>query len=460
MKLLDYCVQLCAIAASAHLKVASYVFLRMLPLGYNFLPKILAAYALFATSFFLHLRSPFRTKVFILDSVANTIILLFIADFLYRGHIFHQENNLAFSRLGFVNATSSRLVIRYPIASNFTLTYVPSGSGVGGKVQALISSSEDYTTSVTLSDLVPSTQYEYTTSLGHLGSFITPSTEQKRFSFISSSCWKPFYPYNPLSHSLSLPGLRSLGDYLDKTGAPDFIFFLGDFIYSDLPVKIAPYTREYYTTLFRQVYASPDWSYKLRNTPWLHMFDDHELVNDFYQEMTDGENIYRNAMNPFVWYQNRANPPSTGPNKFYYTFKRGDASFFVLDTRSYRGVPPAKDAQDGGLGQRSMLGKQQLAELEAWIRDEKGWKVIVSGVPFTRNWSGGGDEMDSWAGYLEERQHIFELLWESGGGIIISGDRHEHATVKFLLPHRPLIRKKMLSSSSQLLLCHSSSNPS
>jgi len=94
--------------------------------------------------------------------------------------------------------------------------------------------------------------------------------------------------------------------------------------------------------------------------------------------------MYRDAMNPFVWYQHRVNPSSSDPNKFYYTFRRGDASFFVLDTRSYRDVPPVKDSSSGGLGQRSMLGKQQFAELEAWIMSEKGWKVIVSGVPFTR----------------------------------------------------------------------------
>ncbi|KAK7470526.1 hypothetical protein VKT23_001951 [Stygiomarasmius scandens] len=433
MKLLEFFVQLCAIVASARLKVASYVFLRMLPLGYKFLPEILTSYTLFATGFLFSFCGRFRTSnAFVLDAIVNTLILLFVADFLYRGHFLYHEDNLSFSRLGFLDPTSSRLLIRHPKASNFTLTYV--SSGAEANLQASISPLEDYTTSVTLNNLAPSTRYNYTTSLGHSGSFHTPPANKKKISFISSSCWKPFYPYNPLSHALSIAGLRHLGDYVEKVNVPDFIFFLGDFIYSDLPVQVAPYTKEYYTTLFRQVYASPDWSEKLRNIPWLHMFDDHEIVNDWYKEMPQGQDMYRDAMNPFVWYQHRVNPPSSDPNKYYYTYKRGDASFFVLDTRSYRDVPPAKDSSSGGLGQQSMLGKQQFAELEAWIMSEKGWKVIVSGVPFTRNWSEGGDEMDSWAGYLEERQQVFELLWKYGGGIIISGDRHEHATVKFPPP--------------------------
>ncbi|KAF5344145.1 hypothetical protein D9758_008844 [Tetrapyrgos nigripes] len=428
-------VQFGAVVASAQIKVASYVFLRMLPLGYKFLPKILTSYAVFTAGLLLHLRFQRRTAAaFVLDGIVNTLILLFIADFLYRGHFLHPANDLSFSRLGFVDETNSHIVIRHPNASNYTLTYV-SHDGKAS-VEAFITASEDYTSSVVLTGLTPSTRYNYTTSLGHSGTFRTSSTPQKRFSFISSSCWNPFYPYDPLSHALSIPGLRYLNDYVeDKMDHdPDFVFLLGDFYYSDLPIQLAPYTREYYTKLFRQVYASPDWTYKLRNIPWLHMFDDHELVNDFYPQMVEGGDMYNKAMDPFVSYQHRANPSSKDTSKFYYTFRRGDASFFVLDTRSYRDVPPPKHGENGGLGTRSMLGKQQLEELEEWIRKEKGWKVIVSGVPFTRNWSEGGDEMDSWAGYLEERQHIFELLWKYGGGVVISGDRHEHATVKFPPP--------------------------
>ncbi|KAF8875688.1 hypothetical protein CPB85DRAFT_1345424 [Mucidula mucida] len=42
--------------------------------------------------------------------------------------------------------------------------------------------------------------------------------------------------------------------------------------------------------------------------------------------------------------------------------------------------------------------------------------------------------MHSWAGYLDEREEILALLWQAGGGIIVSGDRNEHATVKFPPP--------------------------
>ncbi|KAJ6600031.1 PhoD-like phosphatase-domain-containing protein [Mycena vulgaris] len=255
---------------------------------------------------------------------------------------------------------------------------------------------------------------------------------------------------------LALPGLAHLARYV-KSAPPDFVLFLGDFICehlyfialplfpidactdSDLPIQTAPLTTRFYRQLYRQVYASPSWTRTLRDLPWIHVFDDHELINDYHPAMPGGEVMYARAMDPFEHYQRAANPPRADRDarKTYTQFRRGDAAFFILDTRTYRATPPAKAS--GGTGSRTMLGAAQLAELLRWIDAEEGWKVVVSGVPMTRNWSEGGDEMDSWAGYLDERELIFKALWRTGGGVIVSGDRHEHGepsspTVKFPPP--------------------------
>lgn len=68
-------------------------------------------------------------------------------------------------------------------------------------------------------------------------------------------------------------------------------------------------------------------------------------------------------------YLGRANPSVSTDNKtFYYTFKRGDNAFFVLDTRSHRKTTnaagtslPYADAA------RSMLGLAQLQHLLSWL---------------------------------------------------------------------------------------------
>jgi alkaline phosphatase D len=46
----------------------------------------------------------------------------------------------------------------------------------------------------------------------------------------------------------------------------------------------------------------------------------------------------------------------------------------------------------------------------------------VSSVPFTRNWR-GPESIDSWAGYLNERQVILDKMWKTEGVVVISGVR-------------------------------------
>jgi alkaline phosphatase D len=48
--------------------------------------------------------------------------------------------------------------------------------------------------------------------------------------------------------------------------------------------------------------------------------------------------------------------------QFYYEFKRGDAAFFVMDTRRYRSGIDGSD-----FSFRSMLGDQQLSALFTWL---------------------------------------------------------------------------------------------
>lgn len=67
-----------------------------------------------------------------------------------------------------------------------------------------------------------------------------------------------------------------------------------------------------------------------------------------------------------------------------------------------------------------MLGEEQMDDLREWLETVKGWKAFVSSVPFTRNWR-GPEEIDSWAGYLWERERILELMWGIGGAVVISG---------------------------------------
>jgi alkaline phosphatase D len=133
------------------------------------------------------------------------------------------------------------------------------------------------------------------------------------------------------------------------------------------------------------------------------MFDDHEIIND-YAPAEQETDLYDEAIPPFNNYQLSANPRGIDAiQRSYFTFNIGQVAFFVLDNRSYRSPQPLRTSENStaGWGERTMLGDTQMRHLRVWAavkgEHEKRLLVVVSGVPFTRNWSKGGDEFDSWA---------------------------------------------------------------
>ena len=350
-----------------------------------------------------------RPRISWLSVLVNVLCVGAVLDFLYRGEIFHQSLDLSFSRVGFVDDTSARIVIRAPFHSTTPVEIDASTTSTEAIKQIMeVSEANDFVATFLLPGLMPDTDYTYKTNASHSGTFRTVKPDSKRWSLAATSCIKPFYPYNPLSHGLRIEGFEYLGEHY-ATSPFDMMLFLGDFIYIDLPVSYG-WTKEHYQTAYRQVYASPSWSPALRSVPWLHVYDDHEIINDW----SAGESgLYQPAMAPFHAYQGFANPAANfGRDKTYFTFHKGDIAFFVMDTRRYRVDQQVED----GSG-KTMLGLAQRDDLEKWLVDEKRWKVVVSSVPFTRNWVGN----DSWAGYLWERDYLLAKMKETEGVIILSG---------------------------------------
>jgi alkaline phosphatase D len=121
----------------------------------------------------------------------------------------------------------------------------------------------------------------------------------------------------------------------------------------------------------------------------------------------------------------------------YYSFRYGDAAFFVLDTRRYRTLP----TEDAPVP--TMLGETQLAALHSWLSHANGtasFKFIVSSVPFTSLW-GHDASTDSWAGFSAEKAALLAALHTVPNVIILSGDRHEFASIEFNSPDRHTVRE-------------------
>ncbi|OQO13857.1 hypothetical protein B0A48_00732 [Cryoendolithus antarcticus] len=390
----------------------------------------------------------------------NLAAVLMVLDLVYRGPTFHPAHDLSLARVGYVSDRDAKLLVREPDASKYPVSasyrYADSPVSMGSRPDgtwksagqlAWLDNSTDFTGTLELTRLKPDTRYQWHLSSNHSGHFTTAPAvgslsgrfgTEGVFTFVHSSCLKNNFPYRPFRHALSNPGLKHLSAALLGLKA-QFMLFLGDFIYIDVPrrpgVMAEDYRREY-----RQTYASPDWTAAARELPWIHVYDDHEVANDWDKNTTG---VFEAAFDPYRNYHISVNPPAVRPGESWFSFVQGPASFFMLDTRRYRAPNDNTNGSDPitGAPTKSLLGEHQLADLLSWLkrREPSGvrWKILVSSIPFTKNWWFGAQ--DTWRGYLGERQIILEAMWDVGleggvGVVVLSGDRHEFAATAFPPP--------------------------
>lgn len=393
-------------------------------------------------------RSPLLSRFTVL---INIVMTLFTLDFLLRGLLLYSGEDITLSRIGYVSPTTASLLVREPDPAQLPLTvYYQEAAEVDATkwteegIIYTLDNTTDFTTSVVLKGLKPSSQYRYSLTNNRTGTFTTaplPGSESAhRLTFLTSSCMKPNFPYNPLSHPLRLPGVEQMSQTIANLPSllrPAFMLFLGDFIYIDVPMRFGS-SISHYRSEYRRVYSSPSWTNTPESPaidlPWLHTLDDHEIENDWSHGNTTAP--YPAAAEPYIHYHVSVNPPipatpfGKAENTTYFSFINGPASFFMLDTRTYRSEPTQANS--------TILGSAQLQSLLAYLgRPEPAevrWKIIASSVPFTKNWHVG--TTDTWGGFLHERRTVFEAMWraerELGVRIVLlSGDRHEFGATRF-----------------------------
>jgi alkaline phosphatase D len=382
----------------------------------------------------------------------NMVLLGTVLDVLYRAPLLHPCHDVSFGRVGYVSDRTANILVREPYAYDVKVHYRPVDSSISAWKHKTLPASQpnywltndtDFTAAIEVDHLRSGTPYEYiieTSSRNVTGTFTTAPPpghvsplKDNKYTFLHSSCIKPRVPYTPFQHALEYPGLKHLAQHIPKL-RPYFMLFLGDFIYVDVPMRLGK-TAEHYRREYRQVYASPSWPAVSENLPWVHVIDDHEIANDWDGNTTG---VYGAANDAFSNYHGSVNPPPHRAGHTYYSFVQGPAEFFLMDTRRYR----SPENNDPNGESKTMLGQEQLSDLLTWIgsRPPRGvhWKIIATGVPFTKNW-GGPSGKDTWGGYMVERRKILEAAWEFGskhdiGIVILSGDRHEFAATSFPPP--------------------------
>ncbi|RDW88305.1 alkaline phosphatase family protein-like protein [Coleophoma cylindrospora] len=398
------------------------------------------------------LPSPTSAALSLLTLLINVGLILSATDFIYRAKIYHPSHDLSFARVGYVSPTEAKLLVREPNDSQFPIfvSYRDDAEAPWKSSGSLLelTNDTDYTGVVTIGGLVPDKTYQWAASNNNTGYFKTPPmpgqiSKDGTFTFLTTSCIKPRFPYNPSQHALSIPGFNHMAKVIRSIpGGAQFMLFLGDFIYIDNPKRFGT-SSEDYRREYRQVYASPDWPAVGQNLSWIHVLDDHEIQNDW-----DGKDtgVYEVAADSWHHYHTSVNPPQARQagslyavrrTATYFEFTQGPASFFMMDTRKYRD----KNNLPANSTEKKMLGAEQLADFLAYLArpEPKGvkWKIVASSIPFTKNWR--VNSIDTWAGFLHERQIILEAMWDVGlrggvGVVIVSGDRHEFAATAFPPP--------------------------
>ncbi|KAJ1886346.1 hypothetical protein LPJ66_009676 [Kickxella alabastrina] len=384
-------------------------------------------------------------------------LLAMVLDFVYRP-LLVPGDDLTIFRPGYVSHDSARLHIRYPEQGKLELRFKVLGfdQGIGEGVQITEPDSQefmtntpwesagefdpptnatDFTTTTELINLRPSTKYlvelHSRQPTLHAESVLLGSVEFKtappphsptRLRFGTGSCIKPNFPYT-LTSSPDVFGFASMLDHSDNL---DIIMFMGDFIYADLPMYFGT-SAEDYRRLYRQVYMAQSSRRLLRKVPMLHVYDDHEIKNNWHNQ---DDMPMGNAMIAYNEYNGLPNPPPELPAHSYYNFTYGNIAFYAWDTRRYR--TQWEDGSDSD-GNATMLGHDQKRHFFQWLNEVNhtaAVKFVVSSVPLTSGWSSTDASQDTWRGYPTERAEILALTKDVPNLFFLSGDRHEMAAVE------------------------------
>jgi len=206
----------------------------------------------------------------------------------------------------------------------------------------------------------------------------------------------------------------------------DFFVGLGDMIYADgvceregrwgqpqVPGDFPASTRlPHWWAHWRYAREDPALRRVLESMPYVAVWDDHEVVNDFDSA---------EATLPLGLRALRDHNPL--PETLHRAFRWGrHLELIVLDTRQHR-------ARNDAIEDKSMLGETQREWLSERLRSDATWKVVVSSVPISIPTGGaardGWSDLEQEAGFEAELRGILEEARDLGARMFwIATDVH------------------------------------
>jgi alkaline phosphatase D len=243
---------------------------------------------------------------------------------------------------------------------------------------------------------------------------------------------------------------------------PDLVVHVGDYIYERSWGKArvrrhdAPecHTLEDYRARHALYRSDPDLQRAHATCPWLLVWDDHEVANDYAGDRSEDADVAawtlaRRAAAYRAYYEHLPLPRTAvpfGPDMRIHATRRWGslATLHLLDTRQYRDPQPCPRAgRAGGNGvapgdcaalddaARSMLGAPQEAWLEAQLRASRSrWNLLAQGVVMapvnTTTLPTVRRQTDDWNGYPAARRRLLGQLQQArvANPVVLSGDFH------------------------------------
>lgn len=226
----------------------------------------------------------------------------------------------------------------------------------------------------------------------------------------------------------------------------DFVLHLGDYIYE----KGNTETLADYRLLHAQYKTSPDLQAAHLRFPFILTFDDHEVDNDWSNDISD-PNYPEGNRDRFLavraaafqaYYEHmplRRRSKPNGPDMLLYRkFIFGDlAEFSVMDTRQYRNNQVGKGFPGGPLDpeaanpDRTIMGSEQGEWLMKNLNHSRAkWNVIAQQTMMAQYDYDPGEGIsvnhDQWDGYSADRDRLFTFIKENqpSNPIVLSGDWH------------------------------------
>lgn len=306
-------------------------------------------------------------------------------------------------------------------------------------------SGTDYTVTIPLEGLSPSTRYRYhilidsadqatqPRAVGRAAKGAFTTLPDEKTSAAVTFAWSGDLG----GQGRCRQGLRGypIFDVIQRHN-PDFFVFLGDTIYGDHLCPSPPNepgadfkatTLHTYRLRHRYQRGAEALRRFLKTTPVYVIWDDHEVRNNFSGPYDEQMPAARQALREY-W---PIFSTQDDPHRLYRRVRYGaDLELFILDTRQYR----SRNSDSDGPA-KTMLGSAQLAWLLDGLRTSTAtWKVIVTSVPLSIPKGGdtGVSGNDGWAGgpdgtgFERERQVIVDtiLTRKIKNVVFLAGDVH------------------------------------